>query len=289
METINKDNVKEMQVFTKEIETTLDKETKIREIVDTMLGEFIKSFEKKHTKQVSKPKGIINMKKNNCFVSPLGDEFMFYSGFVRSFDSSLGKVLEGIANRIACLTYEVRDEINSYLLPQQSQFIDFLMNGYDNHDKTPQISDYNAFEAVQQRNIESYKMIGKADNYFYYPEEKTHYLAQLKTGGDLDNKKARAEKISLLQQYFLLKNKLGDSDETVKVIFGTAYNKHGEGEAWKQGRVKQFFAHEELLIGKEYWNFCCGCEDGYEIIIKQYQANVPKFIEAFERIKKLYF
>lgn len=281
--------IKENEVIVKEIKITSDKETEIRKIVDEMLRDFMNKFEKKYIRQVSKANGIINMKKNNCFVAPLGKEFMFYSAFVRSFDSSLGKVLECIANRIACLTYEVRTEIDGYLLPQQSQHIDFLMSEYKNYGKTPQISDYNGFQAVPQSNIESYRMVGKTDNYFYSPELKKHYLAELKAGGDLDNKKAKAEKISLLQQYFLLSNALVGSDETIEIIFGTAYNKFGEGNEWKQDRVKQFFADEELLIGKEYWNFCCGCENGYDIVIEQYQENAIKLIELFDRIKKLYF
>lgn len=37
-----------------------------------------------------------------------------------------------------------------------------------------------------------------------------HYLIELKASGDLDNKKARAEKSALLEEYFLLKNQLKD-------------------------------------------------------------------------------
>ena len=43
---------------------------------------------------------------------------MFYSAFVRSFDSSFGKVLEKIGNEVAKLSYDVRGNIDSFLLPQ---------------------------------------------------------------------------------------------------------------------------------------------------------------------------
>ena len=43
---------------------------------------------------------------------------------------------------------------------------------------------------------------------YYDKERDMHYLIELKASGDLDNKKARSEKDSLLQQYFMLKNLL---------------------------------------------------------------------------------
>lgn len=43
------------------------------------------------------------------------------------------------------------------------------------------------------------------DNWFYDENTKTHYLVELKAGGDLDNKKARSEKLALLKEYFMLK------------------------------------------------------------------------------------
>lgn len=51
--------------------------------------------------EVNNPEGVINSKKYNCFINELGEEFMFYSAFVRSFDSSFGKVLENMGNSIA--------------------------------------------------------------------------------------------------------------------------------------------------------------------------------------------
>ena len=47
-------------------------------------------------------------------------------------------------------------------------------------------------------------------------------------GGDLDTKKAPAEKNQLLIEYFMLKNKLESDNKKsdVKLYFGTAYNKY---------------------------------------------------------------
>ena len=74
------------------------KKVSIQNIVDREIKKFADSYEARFTNEVNDPEGVINSKKNNCFVAELGKEFMFYSAFVRSFDSSFGKVLEKIGN-----------------------------------------------------------------------------------------------------------------------------------------------------------------------------------------------
>lgn len=106
----------------------------------------------------------------------------------------------------------------------------------------------------------------------------------------MDNKKAKTEKLALLQEYFILKNSLRDKpEEQIKLFLGTAYNKYGEGSEWKQERVKQFFAEEELLIGRDYWNFVCDDPEGFRIIFDQYQKSASYIKDVLERIKALYF
>ena len=129
----------------------------------------------------------------------------------------------------------------------------------------------------------------ETDNYFYNPEKKEHYIIELKAGGDLDNKKSKAEKIELLREYFLLKNKLENTDETVKVLFATAYNKFGEGREWKQSQVRQYFDEKELLIGRDYWNFVCNDENGFDIVFDQYKKSAEYIKQAIQNIKDLYF
>lgn len=261
----------------------------IQEVVNTSVKSFADGLDLKYAMEVNDPEGVINSKKNNVFVAELGEEFMFYSAFVRSFDSSFGKVLENMGNSIARLSFEVRGRIDSYLLTQQSQHIDYLLNEYGTNHTKPRIEDYSNFNCMHPKDITSFMKSHETDNYFYNPEKKEHYIIELKLGGDLDNKKSKVEKNELLQEYFLLKNLLKDTNETIKIYLATAYNKYGEGKEWKQGRVKQFFAQDELLIGKDYWNFICDSEDGFDIIFEQYKKSAVYIKNVLDIIKNNYF
>lgn len=269
----------------------IEKQELIKAIVDTHIKLFIDGLEERYTLEVSDPLGVINAKKNNAFMSQLGEEFMFYSAFVRSFDSSFGKVLENMGNAIAKISYTVRGRINSYLLPQQTQHIDYLMTAYEKRDAKPKVEDYENFNCLRPSNITSFITSHETDNYFYDADKHCHYLIELKAGGDLDNKKAKSEKIALLNEFFILKNSLQkeEMNDTIKIHFATAYNKFGEGLPWRQERVQTFFAEEELLIGKDYWNFVCNDPDGFEVIYDQYKVSSLYMKEALERIKRLYF
>lgn len=75
----------------------------------------------------------------------------------------------------------------------------------------------------------------------------------------------------------------------MRIFFATAYNKDGEENEWKQERVKQFFAADELLIGKNYWNFVCDDNNGFNIIYDQYKISSQYILSAIEVIKKMYF
>jgi len=59
------------------------------------------------------------------------------------------------------------------------------------------------------------------------------------------------------------------------MFFATAYNRFGEGKPWKQERVRQFFSDDELLIGKDFWDFVCKSDEGYKIVLDAYK-NVTK-------------
>lgn len=268
----------------------LQKKTAIEIVVDTAIGAFAEGLISRYSDEVDDVNGVINMKKNNCFIAELGEEFMFYSAFVRSFDSSFGNILEKMGNNIAKLSYEVKDNIDSFILPDQVSRISSILDSYVDRVATPDTLHYSSYSSIYPKDITSYKRTHVTDNYFYCKEKNEHYLIELKASGDLDNKKARAEKTALLEEYFLLKNQLKD-DPTAKVFifFGTAYNKFGEGKAWKQERVKQFFSADELLIGTDYWNFVCNDSEGFNIIFEQYKKSADKIRNALTVIKGMYF
>lgn len=265
-----------------------DKQVAIEQIVDSTVKSFVDGFELRYNSEINDPSGVINSKKNNCFITELGDEFVFYSAFVRSFDSSFGKVLENLGNSIANLSYEVRHDVESFLLPQQTQHSDYLMNEYERHTYLPKISDYENFNCLIPSDLTSYRKKHKTDNYFYKPSTNEHFIIELKAGGDLDNKKAKAEKLALLNEFFILKNKLHNEDK-IKIFFATAYNKFGEGNVWRQANVQTFFAEDELLIGKNYWNFVCDDMNGFDIIFNQYKKSAQYMKDALNRIKNKYF
>jgi len=118
-------------------------------------------------------------------------------------------------------------------------------------------------------------------------ETDTHYLIELKIGGDLDSKKARSEKEAILEQFAILSNVL-PPESNIKIFFATAYNRYGENKQWRQERVRQFFADEELLIGKDFWNFVCRSNEGYETVLEAYRESAPLIKQALDSIKKTY-
>ena len=78
------------------------------------------------------------------------------------------------------------------------------------------------------------------------------------------------------------------SSEKVSLRFATAYNRFGDGIPWEQGRVRQYFAPEELLIGKDFWNFVCKSESGYDIVLSEYKTHANLIIAALNSIKAAY-
>ena len=61
------------------------------------------------------------MKIHNVFIAALGKDIQYYSALVRSLDSSLGNMLEGMAINIAKLFYEVNKSVEGELYPEQTQ------------------------------------------------------------------------------------------------------------------------------------------------------------------------
>jgi len=258
----------------------------IRALVKTAVDSFATGFRARHEGEVDNPNGIINMKIHNVFIEALGEETRYYTALVRSLDSSLGIMLEKLAINIATLSYDVYREVEGPLFGYQTRFIADLLEMYKRREKKPAVGDYKRLRTLN-KGRRSVTKRHESDYYLVDKKDRKHHLIELKIGGDLDNKKARSEKEAILEQYAILSNVLGRRTD-IYVHFATAYNRFGEGRPWNQERVKQFFAEEEFLISKDFWNFVCKSAEGYEVVIEAYRKNAPLIKKALLAIKKAY-
>ena len=266
----------------------ISSEKAIRELVSSNVRTFAQTFSERHISEFDNPEGTLNMKIHNVFIAVLGEELQYYTALCRSFDSSLGNMLENLAVSIAKFFYTVTNQVSGELYPEQTAKIAELLEAYKNSQNPRKVS-VQDFQEI--RNVQHFTEIQEkthiSDYYLFDEETNEHFLIELKIGGDLDNKKARSEKEAIFEQYAILSNTLG-KDAKIKCYFATAYNRYGENRPWTQGRVRQFFSEEELLIGKDFWNFICKSEKGYEIVIDEYTKNAPIIREALDQIKQKY-
>lgn len=268
----------------------VNNERAIRAVVKMAVESYASAFSDRHLSEVDDEEGTINMKIHNVFISALGADIQYYSALARSLDSSLGNMLEKMAITIAELHYEVSQYVEGPIYQEQTDFIAELLESYKNtrgiNHKKPSVSHYK--NLIGKKNTSSaHSKRHESDYYLKDTVTGMHYLIELKIGGDLDNKKARSEKEALLEQYCILANHLG-TEKNIKICFATAYNRYGEGKPWKQGRVLQFFAEEELLISSKFWNLVCKSDRGYEIVLDEYRKNANKIIDALAKIKNAY-
>lgn len=265
---------------------TVSAEDSIRAIVRSHVEAYASGFSTRHLKEVDSPDGVLNMKIHNVFVAALGPEVQYYSALARSLDSSLGNMLESMAINIGTLFYDIKQEVEGGITKRQVNHISDILEEYTRNIKKPAVEDYAALrdkpapgEIINKRKATDYYLHDKVDG--------SHHLIELKIGGDLDNKKARSEKESILEQYAILSNSL-PSEAVITVHFATAYNRFGEGKEWTQGRVLQFFGKDELLIGEAFWNFMCKRKEGYTIVLDEYRKNAEKIKDALGHIKSAY-
>lgn len=262
----------------------IDNEKAIRAIVSGYVEAYASAFSDRHISERDDEDGTINMKIHNVFIAALGVEIQYYSALARSLDSSLGNMLEKMAIKIATLHYTVSQHVEGILYKEQTDYIAEILEKYKRHAIIPDVNDYDGITSKRGSSIEKRH---ESDYYLIDDETGIHYLIELKIGGDLDNKKARSEKEALLEQYCILANKLG-CENNIKILFATAYNRYGEGNPWTQGRVRQFFAEEELCISRDFWNLVCKSENGYDIVIDEYKKNAHYINEALQSIKNVY-
>jgi len=265
----------------------MNKESEIKRIVSKVVDEWSFDFKARHIAEHQDPEGAINMKIHNIFIKALGPELQYYTALVRSLDSSLGNMLEKMAIEIAKLSYEVSQEVAGPLGESQTSEIAKLLEAYKSRsNRSPKEADYQFLRAGRPAGATT----KRHDSDYYLKDRETgiSYLIELKIGGDLDNKKARSEKEALLEQFAILSNKVDDPNARILIRFATAYNRFGEDKTWQQGRVRQFFAEEELLIGKDFWNFVCKSDKGYQLVTSSYENKADVIREALDAIRKKY-
>ena len=85
----------------------------------------------------------------------------------------------------------------------------------------------------------------------------------------------------------MLKN-ITPVDQKILIYFATAYNKFGENNSWHQANVERFFSKDELLIGKDYWNFVCNDENGFDIVFDQYKISSQYIRDSLTRIRNIF-
>lgn len=260
--------------------------TAVQEMVVEGVQGFADSFRARHEGQVDDPDGVINMKVHNIFVEALGEDMQYYTALVRSFDSSLGNMLENIAVEIAKLSYIVERQVSGPLSNEQITIIAELLEAYKARTKIPNVTDYRVLREMKS-NLDQIPTRHDSDYYLIDKKTNTHYLIELKIGGDLDNKKARSEKEAILEQFCIISNTL-PLETDMRVFFATAYNRFGENNAWNQQRVRQYFAEEELLIGRDFWNFICRSEEGYTWVLDAYRTNAYRIVQALDSIRETY-
>lgn len=260
-----------------------EKQLKIKKIFEDQLNEFAISLEKDYTTNGSKRKNI-KKKGNNFLISSLGKEVVVYSALMRSLDSSLGNRIEKIALEVAKVSgFKVSQGVEGLLSAETTNLIATLLEAYKdkNNSKKPSADDLRLI----QKTVKSTEGKSKFHNSDYLLEKKKEEvtyltLLELKAGGDLDNKKARSEKEAILEQYAILISEYAEEIDAgtvdISLFFATAYNKDSlddGSENWQQGSVLSFFSPNELLIGKEFWNFICDDENGWELIKSSYKEN----------------
>jgi Type II restriction endonuclease, TdeIII len=259
----------------------------INQIMQSRIYAFASNFKKEYSGKGIKLKNLTN-KANNPFILALGEEIVIYSTIMRSLDSSLGNCLEGIARAIAEANYYVYKEVEGDVPVSVDKKISDLMSAYVVKKRTPRLADLDEIIDIEKGLGQFEHKIHKSDYHLVKKsDDRQHFLLELKIGGDLDNKKARSEKQALLEQYAILKySPQIRSDSVIRLYFATAYNKFGESEIWKQERVKQFFGEDELLIGRDFWNFICDSNDGNRMVLEAYKQNAHFLKVALEDIIK---
>lgn len=264
----------------------------IASIVKTATENFATEFKTRLIADVANPNGVINRKRHNVYMAPLGLDFNFDGALSRSFDSSHGQYLEKMFLGIARQFYVVKTRVEGTIYPEQTAQTTEFLEGYKdpNNSLTPQRSHYDDLRRIKPSPNSKLQVTTRISDMYLIdeaPRYHIHHLAEMKSGGNIDNKKARAEKEALMAQFVIVANSLGPN-AVINPHFATAYNMFGDGQDWNQPNVLQFFSKEELLIGRDFLNLICKSKDGYGLVLQTYEKYAPLIKDAIDEIKQAY-
>ncbi len=215
----------------------------------------------------------IEEKDNNITYLGIDNRIKYYSTILRSYDSSIGNLYEKIMSSLAeSRGFISHHSINSCILTNREKG---FISSFDTNTKITDF-DYSILDTfnIENKVITFDLLLEKEIN-----GKAIYNVFEIKTGGDLDNKKAKSEKRALFEKciylYKYLENDNNISEFEIKPYFATIYNKNlidGTNDDWIQERVREHFDNEELLIGKEFFNFVCDTDD--EDLWEQIKLNV---------------
>lgn len=259
-------------------------EQAVAAIVDRVVREYAAALEARHLAERDDPTGTLNSKIHNVFVAALGPQVQYWSAMSRSLDSSFGGMLERLGLEIAALNFGVQRSVSGYITTEQARYIAEICEDYRTKRRRPAAADCEALRGLGKRGDTTERHYA---DFYLVDTNGGHHLIELKAGGDLDNKKAASEKQAILTQYAILVNNLAPA-VPVRLYFATAYNKYGENKPWTQGSVRQVFAPEELLIGRDFWNFVCTSPEGYTWVIAAFNNCAPALAGSLMKIQTAY-
>jgi hypothetical protein len=220
----------------------------------------------------------------NPFMAPLGPDLVLYSALTRSLDSAIGIRLERIARSIAQVAWTIRPAGEGELTSLQLTEVGQLLEAYGSRTTAPDPQDI-AGLPVSTAGPWQHRRHGRAHLLTNRSVPSQRVLLHIASSGDWDQRKARAEKQGLLENYLMLRN-AGDVPETdgLDVRLGVAYNKFGEGHDWTQSRVLRFFAPSEVLVGSTFWNFIADDPRGFDLVVAAYERHAGRLRAAIQAV-----
>ncbi len=238
---------------------TAERKAEVAILVAERVINFYNTYRTKRLKEMQAGGGLLN-KLGNILYESFTFRYAALSSISRSFDSSLGLVVQELVIELARRSYGCENVLDGeanklagVLTSAQRDAIDTMLKAgaRANPSRNVPKKDSGARSCTRRGDL-----LIKRDN-------APPVFFEIKMGGQLDDKKASAEKRGALEYCALYANKYG---VTPALVLGVLFDsKEGSGQAWSSGPVRKFFSEEELLVARQFWNFILNASDGYDV------------------------